>query len=112
MVAQQNSAMQVELVSLGGSFTITVAADGSYTQTATFPGGQPEVEQGFFSLSNATASTASATMAGQGGSSLTFTLEKVGNTITLDGTQSMEFPMPGAPPGEIPVDLSIVLTRT
>ncbi|MFQ5551437.1 MAG: hypothetical protein ACE5FJ_09405 [Gemmatimonadales bacterium] len=96
----------LDLVAIGGSFTITLQADGSYTQVTNIPGAPVDTENGTLVLTNATETTATATLTSPGEADV-FEIEFLGNTITLSGQAAH----PADPTGATQTSVTAVLIR-
>ncbi|HWP38708.1 MAG TPA: hypothetical protein VNL18_14275 [Gemmatimonadales bacterium] len=100
-----NSAQKADLVALGGSFTLTIAASGSYTATFQEPGGAAETVTGTISVQG---DTLTVSESGQG-SPTRFRASRSGNTLTLDSSdEEFDFDDNGT---EEPARLVIVLVK-
>jgi len=98
-------ATKVELVAAGGSAVLVFGANQSFSATLSFPGSQPEVSSGTFTV---TATTATITITNTVPTQvLNFALVLSGNTLSLTGgTATFDFGT-----GDVPATVNITMTR-
>lgn len=95
--------VSVDFVAEGGTITLVLNADAGYVFTSSFPGEDPEVEIGTYSVSGDVL-----TITPVDDDPETFTISRDGDTMTLTGDDSFDFDENDV---EEPATLVITLTR-
>lgn len=108
LTSTADPAVTVDMIALGGAFTLTINADGTYSEAGLFPGNPPEVESG----SGTYVIQGSNLILTENDDPVPFTVAFVlsGNTLTLTSTdETFDFDDDGV---EEAATLDMVLTRS
>ena len=108
LTSTADPSVTVDMIALGGTFALTINADGTYSETGVFPGNPPEVESG----TGTYVIQGSNLILTEDDDPLPFTVAFVlsGNTLTLTSTdETFDFDDNGV---EEAATLDMVLTRS